>query len=300
MHFPQHRQVSNKVSQEAKTKLSMTNDNNGLTNLNNNGTSKQTQTILRQYQFAQFCQQIEDLSDLDSAEISMNFHTLIDDSQFGEGLFSDIFQNHGKNIESLPARHISDLYGHNTFSRTLTYLPQPVHGAAEHSPSQNSPNSDSDSSYGSDVHSIKEEPLDPECMSNISNTNISAFSGAVGAFSTVNSNNLQQQYCSVRNQKIGKNCDKGSEEYLKKRIRNNIAVRKSREKANKRKREIEEKNKDLLRDNERLKKQLEAITEELNLLKSLVNHFGASPQQLSRELGKQLDFFQLQQQQMHL
>lgn len=256
---------------------------NNIINLNNNGSSRQTQALLKQYQLSQFSSQNEDYNELNNPEISLNLQNLIDDSQFSDTIFPEILHNSGKQLQNFPSRQMTTSY--NSLSRTLAYMPQPVHSTVAYSPNQNSPSSDSNSSFGSDVP-IKEEPLDSEYLNGNQNIYIPGN----------DSNLLQNQLNIMRNhqnvmRKSGKLCNKDSDEYRRKRIRNNIAVRKSREKANQRKREIEEKNRLLLKENERLNKQLDSITDELNMMKNLLNSFGITPEQLTRELGKQLASF---------
>ncbi|XP_037822200.1 CCAAT/enhancer-binding protein [Lucilia sericata] len=73
-----------------------------------------------------------------------------------------------------------------------------------------------------------------------------------------------------------KHVDKGTEEYRRRRERNNIAVRKSREKAKVRSREVEERVKSLLKEKDALLRQLQEMTNELQLHKQiymqLINH----------------------------
>uniref|UniRef100_A0A6V7LK25 BZIP domain-containing protein n=1 Tax=Bracon brevicornis TaxID=1563983 RepID=A0A6V7LK25_9HYME len=92
--------------------------------------------------------------------------------------------------------------------------------------------------------------------------------------------------------KQSKSVDKASDEYRRRRERNNIAVRKSREKAKVRSRETEEKVKLLVKDNDLLKKRIELLTEELNVLRSLFSSVGVVPEQLHREISRHLDQFQ--------
>lgn len=92
--------------------------------------------------------------------------------------------------------------------------------------------------------------------------------------------------------KANKAIDKASDEYRRRRERNNIAVRKSREKAKVRSRETEEKVKLLVKDNDLLKKRIELLTEELNVLRSLFSSVGVVPEQLHREISRHLDQFQ--------
>lgn len=73
-----------------------------------------------------------------------------------------------------------------------------------------------------------------------------------------------------------KQSDKSSDEYRKRRERNNIAVRKSREKAKIRSRNTEERVTDLMNENDSLHKRLELLTKELNVLRSLFNNVGGA------------------------
>ncbi|KAJ8964419.1 hypothetical protein NQ317_012690 [Molorchus minor] len=203
------------------------NNNNNLTTLNNNnGSSKQTQALLKQHQMQQY-QQHGELSDLNTPEISLDLQNLIDDSQFSDGLFTDILQSQqGKHIQNLQSR-------------------QPVHSGASYSANQNS-NSDSNSSVGSDVPSIKEEPLYAGFLSTESQCDIHYLTPSPVIHHQLNMNAMKNK-ATLLNQhniarKIMKPCDKNSDEYRRRRERNNIAVRKSREKAKVRTRETEEKN----------------------------------------------------------
>lgn len=69
---------------------------------------------------------------------------------------------------------------------------------------------------------------------------------------------------------------KDSEEYYEKRARNNIAVRKSRDKAKIRQQETEDRVNALQEDNENLQKKVDLLTKELTVLKSLFINVGAS------------------------
>ena len=70
--------------------------------------------------------------------------------------------------------------------------------------------------------------------------------------------------------------EKGSVEYTLKRERNNVAVRKSRDKAKKRQKETEDKVKVLTNQNENLQKKVDLLTKELNVLKGLFANVGAA------------------------
>jgi len=70
--------------------------------------------------------------------------------------------------------------------------------------------------------------------------------------------------------------EKGSQEYVDKRARNNVAVRKSRAKAKAKQHETEGRVQNLLDLNDQLQKKVDLLTKELNVLKSLFSNIGAS------------------------
>ncbi|KAL3287526.1 hypothetical protein HHI36_001995 [Cryptolaemus montrouzieri] len=317
-HGSQNNSSMNNNNEVKKTVIMNNNNNNNLTTLNNNGASKQTATILKQHHLQQF-QQHGELNDLNSPEISLDLQNLIDDSQFNDGLFNDILQSQtGKHLQTLHSRQVMGVSANNYPRTTLAYMPQPVHSGATYSGTQNS-NSDSNSSAGSDVPSIKEEPVDPQEIRRLScNINVIPNSYMPGAypqnpnatFTTLtpspvmhhglNMNAMKSKSAMLSQHVARKNmkpCDKNSDEYRRRRERNNIAVRKSREKAKVRTRETEEKVKLLMKENDRLTKRIELLTEELNVLRSLFSSVGQIPEHLHREFNKHMDQFQLQQQQ---
>lgn len=69
--------------------------------------------------------------------------------------------------------------------------------------------------------------------------------------------------------KSKKSVDKGSAEYRVRRERNNIAVRKSRDKAKQRNAETQQKVLELSADNERLRKRVEQLNRELETLRGI-------------------------------
>uniref|UniRef100_A0A2L2XXL9 CCAAT/enhancer-binding protein alpha n=1 Tax=Parasteatoda tepidariorum TaxID=114398 RepID=A0A2L2XXL9_PARTP len=93
---------------------------------------------------------------------------------------------------------------------------------------------------------------------------------------------------SHKHHKNKKNVDKSSDEYRRRRERNNIAVRKSREKAKLRSRETERKVSELVRENDFLRKRVELLTKELNVLKSLLANVGVPPDSVDNEVAKTL------------
>ncbi len=70
--------------------------------------------------------------------------------------------------------------------------------------------------------------------------------------------------------------DKESEEYKQRRERNNVAVRKSRDKAKIKHKETEQRVQELTDENDRLNKKCDLLTKELNVLKGLFSNIGAS------------------------
>lgn len=91
---------------------------------------------------------------------------------------------------------------------------------------------------------------------------------------------------SSKHHKNKKNVDKSSDEYRRRRERNNIAVRKSREKAKIRSRETERKVSELVRENDFLRKRVELLTKELNVLKSLLANVGVPHDSVENEIAK--------------
>lgn len=89
---------------------------------------------------------------------------------------------------------------------------------------------------------------------------------------------------------------KDSEEYKMKRERNNVAVRKSREKAKRRMRYNETRANELLAENEHLLKQLDVMARMTTGLKTLLNTFGYTPEKINYEVSRYLT---QQQQQLH-
>jgi len=80
--------------------------------------------------------------------------------------------------------------------------------------------------------------------------------------------------------------EKGTQEYVDKRSRNNVAVRKSRAKAKEKARDTETRVKTLVDQNETLQKKVDMLTKELNVLKGLFLNVGASiPDEFLKLIG---------------
>ena len=81
--------------------------------------------------------------------------------------------------------------------------------------------------------------------------------------------------------------EKNSDEYYERRARNNIAVRKSRDKAKKKQEETESRVHELTTENERLNKKCDLLTKELNVLKGLFINIGAAlPSEIHKYIPK--------------
>lgn len=216
-----------------------------------------------------------DLSDLNTPEISLDLQNLIDDSQFNEGLFTEILTG------PKPAT-VRPSFQPRT---TLAYMPQPVHFE-----------SNSNSTGAGGGPSIKEEPLEPSDYRPQTAYSVVSNNGGGSTFTTPSpllKNQLHHHHHHhSSSRKSNKSVDKNTDEYKRRRERNNIAVRKSREKAKIRSRETEEKVKLLVKENERLQKRIELLSEELNVLRSLFTNVGMLPEHLHRELNKHLDTYQ--------
>ncbi|XP_012270498.1 CCAAT/enhancer-binding protein [Orussus abietinus] len=276
-------------------------------------------------QYAEHCAAAGELTDLNTPEISLDLQHLIDDSHFNDGLLDML----GGAAAAAAAANGAVKHPRNPMGyprTTLAYMPQPVHSGASYHQGSNSC-SDSNSS-SSESPSIKEEPLDPadyrrHCPQyppgGYNPANGGAFANGGPTFTTLTPSTVPGGHSGVHQPPRGggpmkpsvmahqhhaaaaaaavarkqtKAIDKASDEYRRRRERNNIAVRKSREKAKVRSRETEEKVKLLVKDNDLLKKRIELLTEELNVLRTLFSSVGVVPEQLHREISRHLDQFQ--------
>ena len=85
-----------------------------------------------------------------------------------------------------------------------------------------------------------------------------------------------------------KEVNKYSEDYKQKREKNNIAVRKSREKAKRRLKLNEIRINELVAENEQLKSRIEVMTRVINGLRSLLTTFGYTSNKIDYEISKTL------------
>ncbi|CAH0386404.1 unnamed protein product [Bemisia tabaci] len=224
-----------------------------------------------------------DLADLNTPEISLDLQNLIDDSQFNEGLFTEILNQGNSRQLQISKTHVQQQFQTSRGPQSTTalhYLPQPVHYEA--------------ATPGTGGHIKEEPPETPEFRNVVPSANpaYSVVNGTAPQFTPAGVNHLNlKHHHHHSHRKSSKSVDKNTDEYKRRRERNNIAVRKSREKAKIRSRETEEKVKILVKENERLQKRIELLTEELNVLRSLFTNVGVLPEHLHRELNKHFDTY---------
>lgn len=267
-----------------------------------------------------------DLSEFNTSEISLNLNNLIDDthfndSQFNEGFLQELQSlNVDKNVpqvgqqlnvnglNTIGPRGLSanPINGNgnihpNMYNNALPYLPQPV----QHTNQYERPYHDQ--------RNIKEEPRDQTAQDYAAcarvayaNANNNGYGG--GGLVPYNpmtpvslpgtdplKSPLKSPGClSLSSKSMKKGSTPGTEEYRRRRERNNIAVRKSREKAKARSRDTEERVKLLTRENDKLVKKCELLTKEVTVLHSVFSQY--LPENVHREVRKQLDSFQQQHQ----
>lgn len=231
------------------------------------------------------------------------FSALLNDKQQSQQSRVSINQNSANNQHQQQQQQV---VANNTNNYTISYsMPQQTSVGTER--------------YGLEANSVvKQEPIDPEVDFSSSCSQNSGYSG--GSFSgyhehdsrhnstngrndgteqslvhfggngSQGSNNLRSTHSSGHksHKNSKKSVDKASDEYKKRRERNNIAVRKSREKAKLRSRETEKKVSELARENDGLRKKVDMLSKELNVLKSLLTNVGVPPESVDTEIAKGL------------
>ncbi|KAH3772955.1 uncharacterized protein LOC127844202 [Dreissena polymorpha] len=145
---------------------------------------------------------------------------------------------------------------------------------------------------GNSILTIKQEDLIPSCQGGLSD----GFDSQICAADSQSSWSPSSSRCTTPGSPVVYECrkpgrkpsangpirprkrepPKDTAEYYEKRARNNVAVRKSREKAKLRQDETETRVSQLSNENERLQKKVDLLTKELNVLKSLFINVGAS------------------------
>lgn len=219
-----------------------------------------------------FTDEYGDLSEFSSSEISLNLNNLIDDSHFNDSQFNEGFiqelqslnvdksaspvgqqlNNNGLNQMGPRGLSANPINGNgnihpNMYNNALAYLPQPVH-----TPNQFE-------RHYQDQRNIKEEPRDQTAQdyaacARVAYANNNGYGGGIVPYAPMTpatlpgsdplKSPLKSPGClsisSISSKNSKKNVAPGTEEYRRRRERNNIAVRKSREKAKARSRDTEE------------------------------------------------------------
>lgn len=196
----------------------------------------------------------------------------------------------------------------------------------QHRPGNNNNGNNNNNRFNSDLSNttiIKREPVDPDkiefttCPQNPSAFSTgSAFSGfnsdRVGSLSShrsltesqtgpmslvqfgsnhsgiISGRSSASSQGSMKMKSGKKHADKGTDEYKKRRERNNIAVRKSREKAKMRGRETEKRVSELMRENDNLRKRVDLLSNQLNVLKTLLTNVGVPSESVENEIARSL------------
>ncbi|XP_035211611.1 CCAAT/enhancer-binding protein beta-like [Stegodyphus dumicola] len=207
---------------------------------------------------------VPELPDLSTPEISFDLHSFIDGSNQvpPETLLADILADDSERQNIVPETNIPAVnFGFP--------MPQSAGFGSDR--------------YGSEA-GVKQEPAAGIETRVPSNT----FPGRGVAYTfaglpqlpdaTLSSGYGDSRDISYRNEekKSKKPIDKGSDEYRRRRERNNIAVRKSREKAKQRCKDTEKRVCDLVSENDKLRKRVELLSKELSVLKNLLSNVGVS------------------------
>jgi len=153
----------------------VTTNNNNISAINNNNSKSVAPLLAKHHHQFHHTDHQGELADLNTPEISLDLQNLIDDSQFNDGLFTDILNTAKTNHHTPSLGHHQPMRGHNNLIQgayprtTLAYMPQPVHSGASSYNTANTTNNNSNASSSSEnssvssvsVPSIKEEPVDP-------------------------------------------------------------------------------------------------------------------------------------------
>lgn len=137
------------------------------------------------------------------------------------------------------------------------------------------------SGFGSDRYAaeagVKQEPSTGNDTLTVRDTPTYAFAG-LPTLSEMAASTGFTETRDLCDKKSKKHFDKASDEYRRRRERNNLAVRKSREKAKQRSKDTEKRVNDLVSENDKLRKRMELLSKELSVLKNLLSSAGVSPE----------------------
>ena len=148
--------------------------------------------------------------------------------------------------------------------------------------------SDFMSDYQQDDQLVKREYLTdaPDHCIPISTLEYSTMSQASSPYSAAECSSSSRTSSSKKNKSACQ--DKNSEEYKRRRKLNNIAVKKSREKAKAESRHISQRLTVLTADNERLERRVEMLTQEIQFLQSLFDKIDGVPEHVQHQVAKVL------------
>lgn len=210
---------------------------------------------------------VPDLADLSTPEVSFDLHSFIESSNQAaateEALFADILTDDSERPKS------------NIPTAPFVFpMPQST-------------------GFGSDRYAseagVKQEPAAgiETRVGTFTGRGTYAFAGlpslsdssALSGFSDPNDSELRSD-----DRKSKKHVDKASDEYRRRRERNNIAVRKSREKAKQRCKDTERRVNDLSSENDKLRKRVELLSKELSVLKNLLSNVGVPPDNIIKSM----------------
>lgn len=199
-----------------------------------------------------------DFPGLSTPEVSFDLHNIIESNQSSE-LFADI---------------LTDDSDRQTISKPFSTL-----GAFFFPMPQSS-------GFGSDRYAaeagVKQEPStgnDTRVSASLTTRNTANY--AFAGLPTLSEMAASTGFTETRDlcdKKSKKHFDKASDEYRKRRERNNLAVRKSREKAKQRSKDTEKRVSDLVSENDKLRKRMELLSKELSVLKNLLSSAGVNPE----------------------
>jgi len=268
-----------------------------------------------------------ELAELSGPEISLDLRGLIDETPFNEGSLGTMIQEiqglhvekpglqnggggHPRGLGANPAA--VDMYN------PLNYMHQAVHGHNQIDRGYHIGNQHLDRYHHN--NNIKEEPHEDQSVPNEYNScRMGALNGYVGGYSNgsyatmtpttlpgMDGHNICKSpmksptgsVCSMGSMKnfSKKPHEKGTDEYKRRRERNNIAVRKSREKAKIRTRETEDGVKKLVVENDRLHKKCDLLSKEVAVFHSMFTNVQFLPEHVQREVRKQMEAFHQQHQ----
>lgn len=243
-----------------------------------------------------------DLADLGASEVSLDLQAFVNDPHFSDGIFTDIVEGKGLGAAAA-AMAAAGQVGRGLPPASCAGLTYPTPGYLQQPMPYTVPRLGIDTTAqipvkkdpeAAEFQACRQPPMHPGFTGGYnpayaSLTPVSSGGGLLpGRLPSGAPQPLSSRSSGGSKHSPSKRVSPGSEEYRRRRERNNVAVRKSREKAKMRGRETEERVKFLSRENEGLHKRVEMMTKELTVLKNLFANVGVLPEQLQREIAKQM------------